>query len=166
MNNGKIKVAQISQIVGLAGKVKINCFCENPDSLKKLDVYDESGEKIELEYISFVKKVVYAKIKNHNTRTSVEKYNKKFLFFDLKDLKKETEEDFFYYELIGLDVYDSKDNKNKIGQVKFVHNFGAGDIIEIAQDNNKVCMVPFSKHFVTEINLEKRFLIINQVEYV
>ncbi len=166
MNNGKIKVAQIAQIVGLVGKIKINCFCEKPESLKILDVYDESGEQIELEDISFVKNVVYAKIKNHHTRTSVEKYNKKFLFFDLKDIKKENEEDFFYYELIGLDVYDNKDKKNKIGTVKFIHNFGAGDIVEVLQSDEKTFMIPFSKNFVQEINLEQGYLVINQVEYV
>ncbi len=166
MDNGKVKIAQITQIVGLVGKIKINCFCENPDSLKTLDVYEESGEKIELENISVVKNVVFAKIKNHNTRTSVEKYNKRFLFFDLKDLKKESEEDFFYYELIGLDVYENEDKTKKIGTVKFIHNFGTGDIVEIMQKDNKTFMIPFSKNFVKEINLEKGFLIINQVEYV
>lgn len=67
----------------------------------------------------------------------------------------EAEEDEFYYaDLIGLKAFD--EHEAEIGIVIALHNFGAGDIIEIkANAGDQSLMLPFTKKIVPSIDLEK-----------
>lgn len=70
-----------------------------------------------------------------------------------RDVLPETEEDEVYIdELIGVSVFDLAGKA--LGSVKAVHNFGAGDLLEIDRvDQVKSVMVPFTEEDVPEIDL-------------
>lgn len=73
--------------------------------------------------------------------------------FASRDVMPPAEEDEFYHaDLIGL---QAKDPDGKIiGFVLAVHNFGAGDIIEIKPiDGGQTLLLPFTKAIVPQINL-------------
>ena len=78
----------------------------------------------------------------------------------------EAEEDEFYYaDLIGLKAIDEHDAE--IGVVLTLHNFGAGDIIEIKPNaGGPSLMLPFTKKIVPSIDLEKGSLILVMPEEI
>lgn len=74
------------------------------------------------------------------------------------DLPEPDENDFYVEDLVGLAAI-SPDGA-RLGEVKAVHNFGAGDLLEIAPDkgvtlSGKTVMVPFSLEDVPEVDIAK-----------
>lgn len=72
----------------------------------------------------------------------------------------EDEDEFYHEDLIGLLVFDECGAPQ--GRVAAVHNFGAGDILEIAgrPGGAKPALVPFTKEAAPEIDLAARRLIV------
>ncbi len=70
-----------------------------------------------------------------------------------RDVLPETAPDEVYIdELVGVAVFDETDTP--LGIIKAVHNFGAGDLLEITpQTGGKTVLVPFTQEDVPEIDL-------------
>jgi 16S rRNA processing protein RimM len=72
------------------------------------------------------------------------------------------EEEFYYADLIGLAVELA--DGTTFGEVKAVHDFGAGDLLELQPLNSggkvqETIMVPFDRDTVPEIDLINRRLV-------
>lgn len=80
----------------------------------------------------------------------------------------EDEDDFYYSDLVGLDVKTS-DGK-RAGTVKAVHEFGAGDMLEIqppkSAEKQASWFHPFTKLAVPKIDLKARRIVIHVEEAV
>lgn len=85
-----------------------------------------------------------------DSRTDAEAMRGTPLFLDRALFPQIEDDEFYLVDLIGLKVID--DNRQPFGHVSEVHNFGAGDVIEIAPvDGSASIMVPFTHDFVPEI---------------
>ncbi len=73
------------------------------------------------------------------------------------------EEDAFYIsDLEGLGIRD-KDGLD-CGHIDHVHNFGAGDILEVSLAAQKdTIMIPFLKEWVQDVDVNNGFIVIDQV---
>jgi 16S rRNA processing protein RimM len=66
-----------------------------------------------------------------------------------------TEEDEFYVsDLVGVDAVDPEGVVQ--GRIVAVHNFGAGDLIEVQPPQGDSQLVPFTRDSVPEIDLAAR----------
>ena len=64
----------------------------------------------------------------------------------------DTDEDEYYHaDLIGLAAVNATDEP--IGRVIAIHNFGAGDIIEIAPPHGATMLLPFTNAVVPTVDL-------------
>jgi len=80
------------------------------------------------------------------------------LFVPRDQLPPPDEEEYYHADLIGLKVENS--NGLAIGYVTAVHDFGAGDILDITLDSGgPSVLLPFTKAAVPEINLQEGRLI-------
>lgn len=69
------------------------------------------------------------------------------------------EDEFFIDDLVGLTVFAGGDTA--VGTVSAVHNFGAGDLIEIdPADGGKSVLVPFTREDVPQVDLKARRLVV------
>lgn len=59
---------------------------------------------------------------------------------------------FYHHDLVGLVAEDEVGRA--VGRVRAVHNFGAGDILEIERVKGAIDMVPFTRDFVPVVDLE------------
>ena len=78
-----------------------------------------------------------------------------------RDALPETDDDEFYLDdLVGLPAFDEKGGA--VGAVVAVHNFGAGDIIELGDipDMRGSRMIPFTKDAVPDVDIAGRRLTI------
>ena len=80
----------------------------------------------------------------------------------------EDEDDFYYSDLVGLEVKST--NGKRIGTVQSVHNFGAGEMLEIqpaksAEDQNSF-FHPFTKLAVPKVDIKAGRIIIHIEEAV
>ncbi len=60
-------------------------------------------------------------------------------------------DEFYHADLIGLMVEDG--DGAAIGSVAALHNFGAGDILEVARPDGDSLMLPFTRDVVPEIDI-------------
>lgn len=81
------------------------------------------------------------------------------LFVDPKIFPEIDEDDTFYHwQLKGLEARSA--DGTRVGTIRSVQNFGAGDLLEIATPRGDVD-VPFMEPWVGEIDLEQGFVIVD-----
>jgi 16S rRNA processing protein RimM len=84
------------------------------------------------------------------------------LFVDRSMLPPDLEDDEFYHaDLIGLAVRD--ENGTKIGTIIGIHDFGAGDILEVRRKGGPSVMVPFTRAAVPRVAPAQGFVQIDNL---
>ncbi len=131
---GNILVGRIVAPQGLRGEIRVQTFTENPMDLKKLSIINHQ--------LSIVRQVpnsdvVIAKIDGINDRNAAETLRGTELFINRDDLPDLADGEYYQTDLVGSVV---SRQSSVIGKVSAVHNFGAGDILEL--DNGE--MVSFN----------------------
>lgn len=161
-----IKVAVIADAHGIRGEVKLHFFVENPDFFIKNSVFlDIFGKKtFSIKATGKVKNAIIAKIDGVNDRNSAEALKNIELFAAASSLPALGDGEFYHNQLIGLEA--RLENGSKIGTATAVHNFGAGDIIEITREYGESEMLPLCKPWVSEINITQGYLTITLAEYL
>jgi 16S rRNA processing protein RimM len=105
--------------------------------------------------------VTFAEVVDRNTAESLRGLE---LFVPREALPEPAENEFYHTDLIGLTAMDEADRV--IGTVKAIHNFGAGDVIEIARSDGDSVMLPFAKSFVPIIDFAGGRVVIAEPEEV
>ena len=162
-----ICAAQIGRAHGIKGNVHVTAFVEDATLLMHKDgVFNKDGAFLfHIEKIVPHKKAYMAKIENVIDRTGAELLRNKKLYIPRKHLPKLTAEDEFYHtDLIHIPVYMT-DEDTAMGQVIAVHNFGAGDLLEIknnsSDDHDSTFLLPFTKACVPDVDLQKKRITIS-----
>ena len=162
----KILIGKITSTHGLKGEVKLMSFAGNPEDIKNYKpILDKDGKEVAIKITSKAQgtnhDIFIASIKGFENINQAESLKNMELFIDKNQLPEIDEDEFYYADLIGLSILDEKDQK--IGIVKNIMNYGAGDIIEIEFANPKykkdnLEMFSFRDDIFPEINLKKGFV--------
>jgi 16S rRNA processing protein RimM len=160
-----ICIAIIAAPHGIKGDVKITPYTENiEDIFNYKDITDSKGNKIILKKKFISKCQIVASIDGVSDRNACEKMTGTNLYIKSTDLPVASEGEFYHLDLVGLAVLNSE--QVEVGKVKYVHNFGAGSILEIdfieKRNNN---MILFSKENFPEIDMEKRIITFADIEF-
>ena len=108
---------------------------------------------IEIESVRVTPKALIARIKGVTTREAAEALNRTKLYIDRARLPEREEEEWYHVDLIGLAAVDR--DGAPIGTVVAIHNFGAGDLIEMKPaDGGATVLVPFTRDTVPEVDVE------------
>jgi 16S rRNA processing protein RimM len=119
---------------------------------------DEAGvRRFEIEALRGTPKALTARIKGVTTREAAEALTGTRLYIDRALLPAREEDEWYHSDLIGLATQDQ--DGATIGTVVAVHNFGAGDIVEIAPaGGGATLLVPFTRDTVPEVDVEGGWL--------
>lgn len=147
----KEKLVLVGKIVsahGIKGNVIVKSFTEPVDNIIKLELVEQTGQKIVLKLVRRnSNNNLVCKFNSINNRTEAEKIKNSQLFCFRANFPLLNSNDEFYIEdLLGLDVV----NKDLVivGKITNIFNFGAGDIVEIKFiGNQKIELFPFNKQF-------------------
>lgn len=154
ITNTDIQLAVIGGAHGIKGEVRVKSFTDEPLAFGDYGkLHDKNGNKYQVIKARVSKNVVVTRFKSVDTREKAEAINGIELFVDRARLPQVEDEDEFYLsDLDGLDCVDEAGTV--IGFVKGVHNFGAGDIIEVQQAKGGDAFYPFTKKVVPTVNIE------------
>ncbi|QGR02948.1 16S rRNA processing protein RimM [Ehrlichia ruminantium] len=166
MNNDFICLGIITSPHGIKGHVKIKTFTENPENFTS---YGELTDGITTYNINTIqvtsKNTVIAKIKDITSRTQADLLRNKKLFIEKTKLPDLIENEFYYNDLVGLQVL--LEDNNIFGSIKKIHNFGSCDIIEILlYKSKKSTMLPFTKNIFTHVNTKERYVVLKLPEII
>ena len=147
---------------GIKGEVRVKPFTEDPLALGEYGpLTTEDGATLTIRSIRPAKTVVVVRFKEVQDRNAAEALNGKALFVEREALPDDLEEEEFYHaDLVGLRVQDEMGEP--IGQVIAVHNFGAGDMLEIRPQGGHSAFIPFTKLAVPTVDFENGIVTIDR----
>jgi 16S rRNA processing protein RimM len=159
---GRICVARIGAAHGVRGEVQLWSFTQDPAAVASygpLETHD-GARRFEIEALRPAKDHFVARIAGVTNREAAEKLRHLELYIPRARLPEIDEADTFYHaDLVGLDVVTPEGTQ--VGTVHALHNFGAGDIIEVTPlGSGKHLMLPFNETTVPKIDLEAKQIVI------
>jgi 16S rRNA processing protein RimM len=156
-------MAVIGAAHGIRGEVRVKIFTRDPAALGDYGpLRDGAGRTFKVVSVRPAKEVSIVRFKDIVTREAAEALNGTALFIDRSALPADLgEEEFYHADLIGLAVLD--DGGAEIGTVAAIHDFGAGDILEVARKDGPSVMVPFTRAAVPEVAPAKGFVRIDNL---
>ena len=160
LNSNLILIGVISAAHGIKGEFLVKSFSKDYSSIDDLNLVDKNGSPIKLRFVRINNKGgIICTSPGVNTRNKAEKLAKTQLYCKIEDLPILEEDEFYHNDLVGIEVrsvegIDAEGSQilKKIGVIKGVFNFGAGDVIEISLNDGKDLMFPFNKDHFPEIH--------------
>lgn len=147
-----VHVATVSAAHGVHGQLKLFCLLEHPRNLAHFSrFFDEHGEPLILKLISVEAKLPIASLDGVADRNAAERCKDKKIFARASDFPAIEPHQFYSYQLVGMRVMDK--SGNELGKVLAHHNFGAGDILEVAFSDGTQEMLPFQHAVFPEVDI-------------
>jgi 16S rRNA processing protein RimM len=148
-----ICVARIGAAHGVRGAVKLWTFTEDPLAVKSYGALatKDGARSFEVATAREAKGHLVATLKGIATREDAERLNGIELYIARDKLPSTDTDEYYHADLIGLAAVNAADEP--IGRVIAIHNFGAGDIIEIAPPNGATMLLPFTNAVVPTVDL-------------
>jgi 16S rRNA processing protein RimM len=146
-------VARIGAAHGVRGAVKLWTFTEDPLAVQSYGplLTKDGARQFEIANLRAAKDHLVATFTGIATRNDAEKLNGIELYVPREKLPDTDDGEYYHADLIGLAAVNAADEP--IGRVVAVHNFGAGDIIEIAPPKGSTMLLPFSSAVVPTVDI-------------
>jgi 16S rRNA processing protein RimM len=150
----QICVARIGAAHGVRGAVKLWTFTEDPLAVKRYGplTTKDGARQFEVTHAREAKGHLVATLKGIATREEAERLNGVELYVAREKLPDTDADEYYHADLIGLDAVTAAGQP--LGRVVAIHNFGAGDIIEIAPPGGTTMLLPFTNAVVPWVDLE------------
>ena len=148
----RILLGQIGAAHGIKGEVRLKSFTEPPEAIVDYGALSAGdGRAFRIADWRASKGVLIVRLKGISDRNAAEALNGTELFVAREQLGAPEEDEFFHADLIGLDAVDV--NGIPFGKVMAVHDFGAGDLLEIKPADRPSAYLPFTLEAVPEVDI-------------
>lgn len=172
MPHDRVLLARIGAPHGVRGEVRLFIFAADPAALQDYaPLTDEAGTRtFRIKTLRPAKEHFVARLDGVDSREAAEALTNQGVYVARDLLPEPDEEDDFYHaDLIGLSAQTT--DGAPFGKVVAVHDFGAGDILEIAPEAGgkggaKTVMLPFTKAVVPSVDLKAGRLTVDPGEWV
>src|SRR3954447_14307996 len=148
-----ICVARIGAPHGVRGAVKLWTFTEDPLAVKRYGplMTKDGARQFEVTQAREAKGHLVAVLKGVATREDAERLNGVELYVAREKLPATAEDEYYHADLPGLP--GGRGGGEPLGRVVAIHDFGAGDIIEIAPPHGATLLLPFTHAVVPTVDL-------------
>jgi 16S rRNA processing protein RimM len=146
-------VAQIGAAHGLRGGVHLRSFTEDPQAFATygpLETEDRS-RRLEIESVRPTKDGFTVRFHGLTKREAAEALRNVNLYIDRTALPPAEDGEFYHADLIGLAAVTS--SGETLGEVIAIHNFGAGDIVELRMKDDSTTMFAFDETTVPQVDI-------------
>jgi 16S rRNA processing protein RimM len=146
-------VARIGAAHGVRGAVKLWTFTEDPLAVTRYGPLStkDGARAFEVAHAREGKGHLVATLKGVTSRNEAERLNGLELYVARDKLPATDEDEYYHTDLIGLAAVTTADAP--LGKVVAIHNFGAGDIIEIAPPSGATMLLPFTNAVVPTVDI-------------
>ena len=147
-------VTRIGAAHGVRGAVKLWTFTGDPRAVERYGPLTtrDGARQFEIASAREAKDHLVATFKGIATRNDAEKLNGIELYVPRERLPATDDDEYYHADLIGLAAVNAANEP--LGRVVGIHNFGAGDIIEIAPPKGTTMLLPFTNAVVPTVDIE------------
>jgi 16S rRNA processing protein RimM len=163
----RICIAKIGAAHGVRGEVRLWPYTQDPLAVTRYGALEtkDGARKLEVASARVAKDHLVARLKGVETRDEAEALTNVELYVSRERLPATEQDEFYHADLIGLSAVTSAGQT--IGRVIAMHNFGAGDIVEVAPPHGTTLLFPFTNEVVPQVDIAAGKLTIdppNEVE--
>jgi 16S rRNA processing protein RimM len=145
---------------GVTGAVRIKSFTARPEDIAAYGALaDDTGRRFALRLVGAGKGVLIARLSGVEDRNRAEELRGLRLYLPRAALPPAATDEFYHADLIGLAAVTG--DGTALGRVRAVHDFGAGDTLEIERAAAPPAMVPFTRAIVPVVDLAGGRLVID-----
>ena len=166
MSDEFIIIGKVVSTQGNKGEVNVLPLTDSINRFKKLSTVflgNNHGKTIiDIEKIRIQKDMVILKIKDIENIKEAKTVVGSFIEVERKNAVKLPKDNYFIFEIIGLEVYD--ENNLFLGRIENVISTGSNDVYIVKGKNKKELFIPAIREVVKDINLEKKRITINIVD--
>lgn len=159
----RVALAVIGAPHGVRGECRVKAYTADPMAIADYGpLFSEDGRVFEIEQGCFLKDdMLVVKFAGEDDRDRVKALTGLLLYVDRANLPPPDEEDEFYHaDLIGLPVFDQAGAL--IGTVLAMHDFGAGDLMEIRPaSGGGTWLQPFTRVATPVVDVPSRRIVID-----
>jgi 16S rRNA processing protein RimM len=138
----RIPLAAVAGAHGIKGEVRLKLFSDSADSLAGHARLFVGGTERRLVTIRADNKGAVARFEGVDDRTAAEGLRGSLVEVDRAALPPLGQGEYYHADLIGLPCVDSAGRA--LGTVAAVENFGAGDLLEVADPSGRRALIPFT----------------------
>jgi 16S rRNA processing protein RimM len=153
----RILLGRIAGAHGIRGEVLIHTFTDPPEKIGAYGALSDAtgARQFKIKVVRVTPKGVIARIAGVADRNAAEPLKGIELYVERARLPPTEEAEYYHADLIGLEAVDGQGRS--IGRIAAVHNFGAGDLLEIRlAGSSKTEFIPFNDAHVPEVDLAAR----------
>jgi 16S rRNA processing protein RimM len=156
----RICVARIGAAHGTTGEVRLWSFTGDPQAVARYGALTAAdGRPIEIASLRPGKGFFIARIAGVTDRNGAERLRNLDLFIPRERLPPAAADEYYHADLIGLAAQDREGNP--LGTVIAVHNFGAGDLLEVAPARGETLLLPFTTAVAPEVDIASGRIVID-----
>lgn len=161
----RVLLGAVAGAHGIRGEVKVKTFTETPEGLAAYGpLTTESGRTLRIAQLRPVKAgEAVVRFEGVSDRNAAEALKGAQLFVDRAALPETEANEFYIADLIGLPAVNA--SGTTVGTVTAVHDFGAGDVLEIALLSGETEYVPFTDDTVPAVDIEAKRVIVRIPQY-
>lgn len=165
MSDDLICVGAIGGSYGVQGEVRLKSFCAVPDDIETYSpLTTEDGKRsFSLAIVRPIKNGFVVRIAEVATKEEADALKGTQLFARREQLPHLPDDEFYYTDLVGLDVVDT--GGASLGHVKSVQNHGASDLLEVLTPGaTTTVLLPFTKVAVPTVDMSARRIVADPPE--
>jgi 16S rRNA processing protein RimM len=161
-------VARIGAAHGTSGEVRLWSFTAEPQAVAGYGALETAGggRSFEIEALRPAPAggCFIARLKGVTDRSAAERLRNLELYVPRARLPAPQPDEFYHADLIGLVVEDGRGRA--VGSVMAVHNFGAGDLLEIRLvEGGDTVMLPFTAAVVPQVEIAAGRIVLDPGAY-
>ena len=170
MNNDSpeklILLGKVIRSHGLDGILRIKSYARSEESFLyagSVFLEPDRQEPVEFKVLSIKphKGLFLLKLLNIDSIEKADFYRGANIYISEKRLKRDNEDEYFWYELKGIKVY--LNTGKLIGRIKEIINTGSNDIFVVKSDTSEI-LIPALQEIVESVDLENRQMIISDTK--
>ena len=166
MDASRLCLGVIAGAHGLQGAVRIKTFTALPEAIADYGPLEDAAgcRRFTLRLVRIEKVMALVRIEGVADRSTAEALKGVELFLDRAALPPaDDEEEFYHADLVGLTAVDT--SGARLGTVRALHDFGAGDLLEVLpEEGGQPRVFPFTREAVPDIDLAARIVTIDPPE--
>lgn len=155
-----IKIGQVVATHGTDAEVKVYPLTNDPKRFEDLEyVYLEKpggSEKLHIKSVRYHKNAILLKFEEIDDMDDAQDLKKLYLAIPEELLVPLSEDQYFIFQIIGLDVYEDEEY---FGKIIDVIETGSNDVY-VVKNEEKQILIPALKSIVKKINLEEKTMLV------
>ncbi|MBR1858435.1 MAG: 16S rRNA processing protein RimM [Selenomonadaceae bacterium] len=157
--NDKVIIGRLGAARGLNGEIKISPLTDFENRFDNLTEVEIDGKILKINYVKHIGNNLVVNFENINNREEAQKLTGKLLKVDKKNAAPLAEGEFYTFDLIGIQVFDT--DENKLGKITNVLKTGSNDVFVATCEDERELLIPALKRVVKTIDIDNKIMIID-----